>query len=274
MMSWLLPGALVMGAVLLVVTLRARRTDRERAALLLWGGSLVSIGLVISLAQGIIHPYYTVALAPPLGALVGIATMGLWQRRRQLGRAPRPGRRAGRDGRLELRPPRAHHATGSRPSAPSSPSWARSASSPSWPCRCCATSRSSPSRSWRRSASAPRWRHRSSRPWPRRPPRTAGRSRRSPRRRPVVRVVPGAAASRAPAGSAGPSGAAVASRVEAPGAEVSGAAVASRVGPSGPAAPAPAPAGSRAAQAPAPAGSPAVRSDGVGPAAAPAVAGS
>ena len=81
MMSWLLPGALVMGAVLLVVTLRARRTDRERAGLLLWGGSLVSIGLVISLAQGIIHPYYTVALAPPLGALVGIGTMGLWQRR-------------------------------------------------------------------------------------------------------------------------------------------------------------------------------------------------
>ena len=41
-MSWLLPGALVMGAVLLVLTIRARRTDRERAALLLWGGSLVS----------------------------------------------------------------------------------------------------------------------------------------------------------------------------------------------------------------------------------------
>jgi 4-amino-4-deoxy-L-arabinose transferase-like glycosyltransferase len=81
MMSWLLPGALVMGAVLLVVTIRARRTDRERAGLLLWGGSLVSIGLVISLAQGIIHPYYTVALAPPLGALVGIGAMGLWERR-------------------------------------------------------------------------------------------------------------------------------------------------------------------------------------------------
>ena len=41
----------------------------------------MSIGLVISLGQGIIHPYYAVALAPPLGALVGIATMGLWQRR-------------------------------------------------------------------------------------------------------------------------------------------------------------------------------------------------
>ncbi len=81
MMSWLLPGALVMGAVLLLVTIRARRTDRERAGLLLWGGSLVCTGLVISMAQGIIHPYYTVALAPPLGALVGIGTMSLWERR-------------------------------------------------------------------------------------------------------------------------------------------------------------------------------------------------
>ena len=81
MMSWLLPGALVMGAVLLAITIRKRRTDRERAGLLLWGGSLVCIGLTISLGQGIIHPYYTVALAAPLGGLVGIATMGLWERR-------------------------------------------------------------------------------------------------------------------------------------------------------------------------------------------------
>ena len=62
MMSWLLPGALLMGAVLLVVTVRAKRTDRERAALLLWGGALVGTGLTISLAQGIIHPYYTCLL--------------------------------------------------------------------------------------------------------------------------------------------------------------------------------------------------------------------
>jgi 4-amino-4-deoxy-L-arabinose transferase-like glycosyltransferase len=81
MMSWLLPGALVMGAILLVVTIRATRTDRERAALLLWGGALVGTGLVISLAQGIIHPYYTVALAPPLAGLIGIGTIALWQRR-------------------------------------------------------------------------------------------------------------------------------------------------------------------------------------------------
>jgi 4-amino-4-deoxy-L-arabinose transferase-like glycosyltransferase len=88
MASWLIPGALLMGAALLVFTVRARRTDRERAALLLWGGALVGIGLTISLGQGIIHPYYTVALGPPLAGLVGISTMGLWQRRsRWMGRA-------------------------------------------------------------------------------------------------------------------------------------------------------------------------------------------
>jgi 4-amino-4-deoxy-L-arabinose transferase-like glycosyltransferase len=81
MMSWLLPGALLMGAVLLVLTIRKRRTDRERAALLLFGGALVGTGLVISLGQGIIHPYYTVALAAPLAGLAGIGAMGLWQRR-------------------------------------------------------------------------------------------------------------------------------------------------------------------------------------------------
>jgi 4-amino-4-deoxy-L-arabinose transferase-like glycosyltransferase len=93
MMSWLLPGALVMGAILLVVTIRAPRTDRERASLLLWGGALVGIGLTISLGQGIIHPYYTVALAPPLGGLIGISTFGLWQRR--AGWAGRAGLAAG-----------------------------------------------------------------------------------------------------------------------------------------------------------------------------------
>jgi 4-amino-4-deoxy-L-arabinose transferase-like glycosyltransferase len=81
MMSWLLPGALLMGVVLLVLTIRARRTDRERAALLLFGGALVGTGLTISLGQGIIHPYYAVALAAPLAGLVGIGTMALWQRR-------------------------------------------------------------------------------------------------------------------------------------------------------------------------------------------------
>ena len=38
-------------------------------------------GAVFSLGQGIIHPYYTVALAPAIGALVGIGACELWRRR-------------------------------------------------------------------------------------------------------------------------------------------------------------------------------------------------
>jgi 4-amino-4-deoxy-L-arabinose transferase-like glycosyltransferase len=41
----------------------------------------VVTGLVFSLAQGIIHPYYTVALAPAIGALVGIGAAWAWRNR-------------------------------------------------------------------------------------------------------------------------------------------------------------------------------------------------
>jgi 4-amino-4-deoxy-L-arabinose transferase-like glycosyltransferase len=79
--SWLLPAALILLVAGLGFTLRRSRTDRTRAAFLLWGGSLVVTALVFSLAAGIIHPYYTVALAPSIGALVGIGAVMLWQQR-------------------------------------------------------------------------------------------------------------------------------------------------------------------------------------------------
>ncbi|HWE70089.1 MAG TPA: glycosyltransferase family 39 protein, partial [Acidimicrobiales bacterium] len=82
--SWLLPAALVFLVAGLWITLRSARTDRTRAALLLWGGWLVLTGLVFSFAAGIIHPYYTVALAPAIAALVGIGSVMLWDRRSQL----------------------------------------------------------------------------------------------------------------------------------------------------------------------------------------------
>ena len=68
---------------------RAPRTDRTRASLLLWGGWLLVTGLTFSFMQGIFHAYYTVALAPAIGALVGIGAVVLW--------APpgAPGRRCG-----------------------------------------------------------------------------------------------------------------------------------------------------------------------------------
>ena len=79
--SWLLPAALLALGAGLVLTRRAPRTDRTRAALLLWGGWLIVSGLVFSLSSGIIHTYYTVALAPAIAALVAIGAKLLWDRR-------------------------------------------------------------------------------------------------------------------------------------------------------------------------------------------------
>jgi 4-amino-4-deoxy-L-arabinose transferase-like glycosyltransferase len=81
--SWLLPAALIMLVAGLGFTLTRSRTDRTRAAFLLWGGSLAVTALVFSLAAGIIHPYYTVALAPSIGALVGMGSVLLWRQRSQ-----------------------------------------------------------------------------------------------------------------------------------------------------------------------------------------------
>ncbi len=79
--AWLLPAALVLLGVLLWGMRRARRTDGQRAAVLIWGSWLVVTGIVFSYAQGIIHPYYTVVLAPAIGALVGIGVAWTWARR-------------------------------------------------------------------------------------------------------------------------------------------------------------------------------------------------
>jgi 4-amino-4-deoxy-L-arabinose transferase-like glycosyltransferase len=65
----------------LVTVARSARTDRTRASLLLWGGWLLVTGLVFSFMQGIFHAYYEVALAPAIGALVGIGAVLLWRRR-------------------------------------------------------------------------------------------------------------------------------------------------------------------------------------------------
>jgi 4-amino-4-deoxy-L-arabinose transferase-like glycosyltransferase len=79
--AWLLPAALVFLGYLLWMARRAPRTDGRRAQVLLWGTWLVVTGLVFSLAQGIIHPYYTVALAPAIGGLVGIGGWMAWRYR-------------------------------------------------------------------------------------------------------------------------------------------------------------------------------------------------
>ena len=77
--SWLIPAALISLGALLWISRRAPRTSRVRAFALLWGGWLLVTGAVFSYMQGIIHPYYMVALAPAIGALVGVGAISLLQ---------------------------------------------------------------------------------------------------------------------------------------------------------------------------------------------------
>jgi len=96
--AWLLPAALIALAGIVWLSWSARQAGRAavasgagplgeagrlRAAALIWGGSLLVTGGVFSFMAGIFHPYYTVALAPAIGALVGIGAVEGWRRRDQ-----------------------------------------------------------------------------------------------------------------------------------------------------------------------------------------------
>ena len=77
--GWLLPAALVLLVAGLWLTRRATRTDPVRASLVIWGGWLLVTAATFSFMAGIFHAYYTVALAPAIGALVGTGAWLLWQ---------------------------------------------------------------------------------------------------------------------------------------------------------------------------------------------------
>ncbi|MEU3764229.1 glycosyltransferase family 39 protein [Amycolatopsis keratiniphila] len=85
--SWLLPAALIGLVAGLWFTRRAAGTDRTRAALIVWGGWILVTSLVFSFMSGIVHPYYAVALAPSIAAVVAISGTSLWRGRAHL--APR-----------------------------------------------------------------------------------------------------------------------------------------------------------------------------------------
>jgi 4-amino-4-deoxy-L-arabinose transferase-like glycosyltransferase len=79
--SWLIPSALILLAVGLCLRGRLPRTDARRAAYVVWGGWLLVTVVTFSLMAGIFHEYYTVALAPAVGALVGMGAQEAWEHR-------------------------------------------------------------------------------------------------------------------------------------------------------------------------------------------------
>jgi 4-amino-4-deoxy-L-arabinose transferase-like glycosyltransferase len=79
--AWLLPAAVICVVAGVILTRCAPRTDPARAALIVWGGWLGVTAVVFSFANGIVHSYYTVALAPAIGACIGIGATLLWQNR-------------------------------------------------------------------------------------------------------------------------------------------------------------------------------------------------
>ncbi len=78
--SWLLPATLILLVAGIGISRRGVRTDRLRAAMLLWGGWTLVTGLVFSFMSGTMHPY-TVALAPGIAAIVGVGVVTLWRER-------------------------------------------------------------------------------------------------------------------------------------------------------------------------------------------------
>ncbi|MCZ4076765.1 glycosyltransferase family 39 protein [Rhodococcus sp. H36-A4] len=79
--AWLIPSALIILVVGIVLRGKVDRTDPKRAALAVWGLWLLVTGLTFSFMAGIFHSYYTVALAPPIAALIGAGSVLAWRHR-------------------------------------------------------------------------------------------------------------------------------------------------------------------------------------------------
>ena len=79
--AWLLLVALFAAAFGVYLAARRKLSRDELCALTLWGCWLVVTGVVFSFMGGTEHPYYTVALAPAIAALIGLGGLWAWRRR-------------------------------------------------------------------------------------------------------------------------------------------------------------------------------------------------
>jgi 4-amino-4-deoxy-L-arabinose transferase-like glycosyltransferase len=86
--GWLLPACAIAVLVAAVVAVLHRRGvlvaggPLPGSGWILWGGWLLTCGVVFSTQQGIFHPYYTSQLSPAVGALCGGLAVTLWRAHR------------------------------------------------------------------------------------------------------------------------------------------------------------------------------------------------
>ena len=77
--GWLYPLAILALIAGLASRGRARRTDPVRAGLVMWGGWLVTFGVIYSVMSNIPHTAYMASLAPPVAALSGAGIVLFWR---------------------------------------------------------------------------------------------------------------------------------------------------------------------------------------------------
>ncbi len=77
--AWLIPVALIGGGLVIWLLRRAPRRNKERVGVLLWLDWLLIHIVIFSMTRGTIHPYYVIAMAPAVAALVGIGAPYIWQ---------------------------------------------------------------------------------------------------------------------------------------------------------------------------------------------------
>ncbi|MGI8556885.1 MAG: glycosyltransferase family 39 protein [Solirubrobacteraceae bacterium] len=82
--GWMLPFALL-GMVAIALRVKGRR-DPRLAALIAFGGWFLTEAVILSLSNGIVHPYYVSALGPGVAAMVGAGAVSFAEliRRRRL----------------------------------------------------------------------------------------------------------------------------------------------------------------------------------------------
>jgi 4-amino-4-deoxy-L-arabinose transferase-like glycosyltransferase len=85
--SWLLPLSLLILVSVTIAGIRQLRsgTPERSAGWFLWGGWLLLVGLVLSVARGGFHPYYTTEMAPALAAVTAAGVAAMWRRYRRPG---------------------------------------------------------------------------------------------------------------------------------------------------------------------------------------------